>query len=231
MDAKPKEHKLALILRKRGFSYSEIIKKIKVSRSTLSSWLRNTHITNSQIERLRMKNFKARNLCSLTLKKNRIEKTKRIIKNAKVEIKEIDLYHLKIIGSILYWAEGSKQKEYNPSKELVFNNSDPAMIKVYLSWINKCLKIKNEDIKFEIYIHETYNRTRHQLVNYWSKVTLFPVKQFPKIYFKKNKVNSGRRNRGNNYFGVLRITVKRSTDLNRKVIGWIEGICNKVDSI
>lgn len=52
-----------------------------------------------------------------------------------------------------------------------------------------------------------------------------------KIYLKKNKVNSYRKNKGEGYHGVLRITVKKSTDLNRKVMGLVEGICLHSESI
>lgn len=193
----------------------------------MSSWLRDVKITNSQIDRLRSKNSNARKLGSIVLKRMRIEKTKRIIDKAKFEIVDLDDNYLKIIGSILYWAEGSKQKEHNPSKELVFTNSDIKMVKIYLLWLRKCLFIKNVDIVFEIYIHETYNKTKNQLIRYWSEVSGFPDDNFKKIYFKKNKVNSFRRNRGEEYNGVLRISVKRSTDLNRKITGWIQGICEE----
>jgi len=225
VEAKIKDKENVINLRKLGYSYSEILEKVKVSRSSLSLWLRNINITNSQIERLRSKNATARKLGSIALKRNRIEKTKIIIDKAKSEIENLDDYHLKIIGAVLYWTEGSKQKEHNPSKELVFSNSDPKMIKIYLLWLKRCLLIKQEDIKFEIYIHETYNKTPNELISYWSKVSGFSIDKFGKIYLKKNKVNSFRKNRGKEYHGVLRISVRKSTDLNRKVRGWIEGIC------
>ncbi|WKZ25503.1 MAG: hypothetical protein QY322_03915 [bacterium] len=225
MNPKPLEKKNAIKLRKLGYSYSEILKEVKVSKSSLSSWLRDVKITNSQIDRLRLKNSTARKLGSIVLKRNRIEKTKAIINKAKLEIGKLDQNYLKVIGTVLYWTEGSKQKEHNPSKELVFTNSDVNMIKIYLLWLRKCLSIKPEDIKFEIYIHETYNKTQKELILFWAKISGFTKDNFKKIYFKKNKVNSFRKNRGKEYNGVLRVSVKRSTDINRKVMGWVEGIC------
>lgn len=227
MEAKLEEHKIAVKLRKVGYSHSEILENIKVSRSSLTLWLKDIKLTKSQIERLRLKNETARKLGSLTLKRNRIEKTRKIINKAKSEINNLNESYLKIIGSILYWAEGSKQKEHDPSKELVFSNSDPKMIKVYLLWVKKCLLIKPSDIVFEMYIHKTYQKTQNSLATYWSKVTNFDKSCFQKVYFKKNKVHTMRKNKGKDYHGVLRISVKRSTDLNRKVTGWIQGICKE----
>jgi transcriptional regulator with XRE-family HTH domain len=218
----------AIRYRKDGLSYSEILEKIDVSKSTLSSWLRNVLITNFQINRLRVKNAKARSLGSVALKNKRVSKTTKIINQSSKEIKIVDNYNLKLIGTTLYWAEGSKQSEYEPSRELIFTNSDPEMIKVYLLWLKKCLNVTRNYIKFEIYIHETYKKSPKELSDYWSKVTKFPQDFLTKIYYKKNKINSFRKNKGSKYNGVLRITVRKSTDLNRKVIGWVKGISNKV---
>lgn len=225
MRSKSVEKEKAIKLRKKGYSYSEILKSVGVSRSTLSEWLRHIIISNTQIDRLRLKNEQARKLGSIALKNKRIAKSILIINQSILEIKKIDINTLRIIGATLYWAEGSKQNEHEPSKELIFTNSDPRMIRMYLLWLVKCLSVKDDDIKFEVYIHETYKKTLKELSEYWSKVSGFNSDRFTKIYFKKNKVKSYRKNRGDNYYGVLRITVKKSTDLNRKVMGWVEGVC------
>ena len=47
-----KERIKAVALRKKGRSYSEIIKKIKVSKGTLSVWLKDVELTYKQKERL-----------------------------------------------------------------------------------------------------------------------------------------------------------------------------------
>lgn len=49
MQAKPESREQVVKLRKLGYSYSEILKVIKVSKSSLSSWLRDVKITNSQV--------------------------------------------------------------------------------------------------------------------------------------------------------------------------------------
>ncbi len=85
--------------------------------------------------------------------------------------------------------------------------------------------ISGKELVFEIYIHETYRRKQKDLIRYWSEVTGFPTQRFDRIRFKKNKVRSYRKNRGDNYWGVLRIRIRKSTDLNREITGWIEGIC------
>jgi len=200
----PKTHQKlqAIKLRKMGLSYSEILKKIQVSQSSLSLWLHGIKLTKFQELRLKRKGNKARKLGSEILKGYRISKSRKIINDAALEINTISKNNLMLIGTALYWAEGSKQKEHKPSKEVIFSNSDSKMIQLYLKWLERCLKIPSERIVFEIYIHETYKKTVLELASFWSKITGFPVSKFRRVYFKKNKVHSFRKNRGLEYGGV-----------------------------
>jgi len=225
MIAKTAEKLKAIELRKKGFSYSEIQKQVNVSQLSLSLWLGNIKLSNEQIGRLFKKGDKARKLGSRTLKKQRLVKTTEIIQKSSAEIKTLSSNDLMLIGITLYWAEGSKQKEHDPSKQVIFSNSDPKMIQIYLKWLKECLKISSDRIVFEIYIHETHKKSIKELSGYWSKVTRFPISKFNRVYYKKNKVHSFRKNRGINYSGVLRISVTKSTDLNRQITGWTKGIC------
>lgn len=214
----------AILLRKSGYSYNEIHKLLNIPKSTLSDWLRSYKLTTKQMERFRNQSLRSLPLASLAHTKIRLKKTNEILSEAKKQINNLtnnDLWHM---GTVLYWAEGSKQKEHSPSKGVVFSNSDPSIIKIFLKWLKECLKVSENQIVFEIYIHESYKRTIPELTLYWSSTTKFPVKNFQKVYFKKNKIHSYRKNRGPEYHGVLRISVKKSTDLNRKITGWTQGI-------
>lgn len=217
--------KKATRLRQNGLSYSEIQEKIPVSRSTLSLWLRNIELTKSQKTRLKNKTIKSLSLGSKAIKRKRIRKHNKIVNRAKAKIKNIGKDELFLIGTSLYWAEGSKQKKHNPSQRAVFSNSDPLMIKVYLKWLKKCLNIKSDEILFEIYSHGNLRQHEKKMIKYWSNITNFPLDCFDKIYYKKDKNNQYRKNKKRNYYGLLRIKIRKSTDLNRKITGWIEGVC------
>jgi hypothetical protein len=215
-------------LRYKGFSYSEIRQFIHVSKSSLSLWLKDIILTEEQIKRLRRKGDVARSLGSRALKGARIKRQKLIIRNSISEVRQLEMVDLWLIGTILYWAEGNKQREYRPSQRVCFSNSDPLMLNLFLKWLMVSLKLPVGRIVFEIYIHETYKKTREELSKYWSDITKLPLGKFNKVYYKKNKVHSYRKNRGVGYHGVLRISVKRSTDLNRQITGWIYGVCEKL---
>lgn len=223
MILKTKEKEKAIKLRKQGFSYSEILRKVPVAKSTLSLWLRSIGLAKRQKQRLTEKKLNAMKLGWEACRQKRLRTTEEIKTKARNEIGKLSNRELWLIGIALYWAEGTKQKENNPSQKVRFSNSDPLMIKVFFRWLRKICKIPLRDLGFEIYIHETADI--EEAKKYWSCILNLSVKNFQKIRLKKHKINTKRRNIGNKYHGLLAITVKRSTNLNRKIQGWINGIC------
>ena len=129
-----------------------------------------------------------------------------------------------LICTALYWAEGSKEKEYAPGSGVVFSNSDHEMISLFLKWLLEIIGILKEKMIFEIYIHDNYKHNLLRFQKFWSEKTGFPLSFFDKIYFKKNKINSKRKNAGDLYNGLLRVKVSSSSSLNRQITGWIRGI-------
>ena len=222
MIAKLKEKQKAIRFRKRGFSYSEILEKVPVAKSTLSLWLRSVDLSNRQKQRLTKKKLAAALRGAMIRKNQRLDITKEIKDKARNEIKKISNRELWLVGVSIYWAEGAKQKETNPSQKVQFSNSDVRMVKVYLKWLYRICKISLKNIGFEIYIHETANI--EEAKKYWSKTLNLSEDKFQKIRLKKHKINTKRKNIGRDYHGLLSVTVKRSTNLNREITGWIEGI-------
>lgn|SRR3989344_2494217 len=219
----------AIKLRQQGFSYNEILAKIPVAKSTLSLWLRSVGLSKRQKQRLTEKKLTSLKKGWQTWRKTRIENTKLIIENAKSEIKNMKINNqsLLIIGSILYWAEGAKEKPYRPGQGIIFSNSDPKMATIFILWLKKCLNVSDKDIFCEIYIHENYKDKLQRTRAYWSKNTGLSISKFGRIYFKKHLLKTSRRNIGDEYYGLLRVRVSKSSHLNRKITGWIEGICEQ----
>ena len=83
-------------------------------------------------------------------------------------------------------------------------------------------------IVFNIFLHDTHKGRVREVKKYWSNVTHFPFKSFSSVYWKKNDIKTNRKNTGQKYYGVLKIKVKKSSSLVRKVAGWSEGIFEKI---
>lgn len=212
-------------LRRDGMTYSEILKVIPVAKSTISLWLREVGMSKKQKQNITQKRIDAQRKGADAQRNKRIKRQSFLIDRAKNEIGKISKRELWLIGTALYWAEGSKQKNKSSiSTRVQFSNSDSDMIKVFLQYVKVCLEIPDERISCDIYVHENHRNTTDKLVIFWSRVTGYPREHFTRIYFKKHKIKTNRHNIGNLYNGLLRVNIRESSDQNRIIRGWTEGI-------
>lgn len=216
---KTKEKELVLKLRKQGLSYSEILKKVDVSKSTLSVWLRGIGVAKRHQQRFTLKRKLAQLKAQEACQNIRITRETEIIKTAQAEIGRINKREFWLIGAALYWAEGSKQKANLISQRVSFNNSDPKMILLFDRWLKKICGRKQDGIAYSLYIHKTGNLKKAK--KFWGRLLDTKIER---VYFKKHAPKTNRKNIQDTYFGLLRIEVRKSTDLNRKIKGWNLGI-------
>ena len=224
MRAKIEEKNKAINLRLKGLSYREILEQVPVAKSSLSLWLKSVKLVKSQKQRITEKRIASALRGALSRKTKRILLTKEIKDKARKEIGKLTSRELWLIGIALYWAEGSKEKDNHPGGGIIFSNSDPHMINIFIKWLLEVVKLPREKVYFNIVLHETNNHRVEEVKKYWLKYTGFKIESFGNIYFKKNKINTKRKNIGEKYFGLLRLSVKESSYLSRKIQGWIEGI-------
>ena len=222
----PKLKEKAINLRKKGFSYSEILKEVPVAKSTLSLWLQDIGLAKKQKQLLTEKKKRAQRKGAEARREQRITLTRVIKHRARKEISEISKRDLWITGIALYWGEGAKEKR--KAAQVSLCNTDPRLIKIFLRWLNEICEISESDINFRIHLHKNSRNRARKVQKYWSQTTGFSIKRFDKITWKKHNVKTKRVNTGDCYFGLLEVRVKSSTNLNRKIAGWIEGICENI---
>jgi len=219
----------ALELRKTGFSYSEILKDIPVAKSTLSVWFKEVGLSVPQKQRLTQKRIEAALRGALKRKIQRQELSKKIKLAAAKELGFLNKKIFWLMGAVLYWAEGNKQKANNVSCGVKFSNSDPKMIKFFYRWLIKVCDIEPEDIYFELYIHKGCDVA--DIKKFWAKILEKQFSDFDRVRYKPNKLKSYRKNTGEDYYGLIRVNVVRSANFNRKITGWIEGLCERFELI
>jgi transcriptional regulator with XRE-family HTH domain len=217
---KIEEKALALKLRRRGLSYSEIQKLVKVSKDTLSRWCRDIILSPEQIERLRKRKLKGsergRIIGAKKLQEKRLREIELLNLSGRKDIGDLSKRDRFLIGVSLYAAEGVKS-DHN----VEFSNSDPRMISFMMKWFREFCDISEDRFRGAIWIHD--NLDKHKAVKYWSKLTKIPVNQFHKTYVVRNKENSRKVRKKRNEFGVFSIRVS-SAKTQRKIMGWVSGI-------
>ena len=201
---------LAVTLRLQGKTYSEILRKVKVSKSSLNLWLRDIDLTKNQEERILEKSDKARYLVGKMKTKQRIAITKEIINKAKAEFSSLIKNPLFLIGLSLYWAEGDKHR----AERVKFTNSDPHTVAVMMRWFREVCLVKEEKFRVALHIHNLMMNS--DVKKFWHELTKIPLNQFNKLYIKQTTL---RQRRNVLYNGTCGIVVGDRA-LFRRILGW-----------
>ncbi|MEV6308548.1 hypothetical protein AB0M10_08070 [Streptomyces sp. NPDC051840] len=206
-------------LRLQGMTYDRIQMELGCSKSSISLWVRDLPKPEprfSDEERLARMNA---GLASLRAGQDRERlETKRIARESVGNLSDRELF---LAGVTLYWAEGMKDKPYSRREALLFINSDPNVIKVYLSWLDM-LGVARERLHLRVSIHESADPAEAE--RFWSDLTGVPQADFKRATLKKHNPKTTRKNTGEAYRGCLVIYVTKSAELYRRVEGAWYGI-------
>lgn len=219
----PSMKEQAIHMRSKGKTYAEILAKVPVAKSTLSLWLREVGMSEPQKQRITKKRLAAARRGALSRRNTRLEEERTFAQEGIREVGKLSKRELWLIGTALYWAEGSKQKEHAVSERLMFANSDVRMIRIFLLWLD-AVGVAKSDILFELYIHTDRKEDTATIQKWWAKELGVTLHELGRVYFKTGNPKTIRKNVGDLYHGLIRIKVRSSTHLNRKVGGWVEGL-------
>src|ERR1700730_296634 len=212
---------VAEAMRRQGHSYSEIQKVVGVSKSSLSLWLKDLPLTEEHRIAIEQRKVTGRALTVEALRGRRMARQEHTSKTAESQIQELAESEVFVAGVVAYWAEGAKSKPWSASPSVMFMNSDPGMIRLFLAWLT-LLGVGPERLSFRVSIHESADV--EAAVAFWAEVVDGPANQFMRTTLKRHNPTTVRKNVGGTYYGCLAVRVNRSTELGRQIAGWFEGI-------
>lgn len=178
------DKKKALELRMLGYSYSQIKKTLGISKSTLSSWLRDYPLSKQRIKELRDCSEQRIEKYRETRRRQKEERLDFLYKKQKKIILPLMSRELFLAGLFLYWGEGTKMADARIS----ISNTDPSMINFFIKWCKKSLLIPPN--KFKVYLHLYRDMNAEKELQYWSKTINIPRSQFINPYIKKSLKSS-----------------------------------------
>uniref|UniRef100_A0AAU2JP94 Resolvase n=1 Tax=Streptomyces sp. NBC_00049 TaxID=2903617 RepID=A0AAU2JP94_9ACTN len=206
-------------LRLQGMTYDRIQIELGCSKSSISLWVRDLpkpeHRRTPEEASAMAKRGWERTL------ETRDEERRRAKQEAAAEIENLSERELFILGVGLYWAEGTKDKTYDRRERVVFVNSDPDMVRVYLAWLH-LLGVKDEQVRYSVMIHETADIAGAE--RFWADFVGAGTSRFLKTTVKRHNPKTIRKNTGEKYYGCLAIRVLQSAGLYRRIEGWWCGI-------
>ena len=196
MKLKNIEKEKAIVLRLKGYSLSEISKKLNVASSSVSVWTKSVVLNKKAKSRI------------IKIKKMAIDKAKiinhrkAVLRNKKclgwvknsLKNKKLTIFDYQLICSMLYWGEGAKF-----SDRVEFTNSDPKMVVIFLKSLEYGFDVDRKDIKVNLHLHQYHDEIKQK--NFWGDLLKISENQFNKTFWKKNSLKVKREG----YLGCIRI--------------------------
>lgn len=212
----------AFELRMNNESYSEISKKLGISKSTLSGWFKNNInsqiIKNILVSRAQEKASSKLKLMSIAHKEkwDKIHLSYR--KEASKNFSKLTLNQFFVPGILVYWGEGDKVLKNGIVR---IANTDFRLLKIFIKFLTNSCEFPKEKIKLWMLLYRDLNENICK--EYWSRSLDLPKEQFIKTQFitgreKKKKITNG----------VCYVQVY-SRELKEKIIEWINIYFNKLD--
>ena len=212
---KEKEKHKAKELRKQGISLNEISNRLGISKSSASIWTRDIHLSREQQEKLYERNpFMLKSNGWKKKSENYREKRRQYQELGRRDARKRDLLHAK--GCMLFWAEGSKTKN-----AIIFVNSDPDMMVLFIEFLSKSIKIKSEEIRVSVNCHLGNGLTVNQIENYWLKLLGLPRSCLNKTTINRVSKYSKKLKKNKLIHGVCRIVV-HNTEKAQRLFGAIK---------
>lgn len=209
-------------LRKSGASVKDIARRLSVSKSTASLWVRDIILSLEQLEKLRNQSIKGaergRLLGSLKQKQERLKRIEEgKITGAKI-LNSLSEKEFFTSGIALYWAEGNKRM-----KKIEFCNSDPKMIIFLIHWFQKFFNLTLADFKCYVGVNAIHKEREREIKEYWQIITGIPFNQFTKTSFKHSLVYKVYDNFADHY-GTLSVKVLKPARILYKIAGLVEAL-------
>lgn len=211
------KHVQAIQLRQQGASYSQIKKKLSVSKSSLSLWLRRYPLSNERIQELRGRNEQRIEKFRSTMRIKRETRLKKVYLQELKRLLPLTERELYIAGLFLYWGEGAKTTH----SEISLSNTNPKIVKFFLFWLTHIFLVPKEKIVVRLHLYR--DMKKEPAMKFWADILDLPLSQFRSPYIKKTTL------RGLTYHGFGHGTcnlIVYGRDISEKVLMGIESIAD-----
>jgi predicted transcriptional regulator len=217
---------LARELRTEGWLLREIAEELGVAPATAYVWCKGIPVPSRAVHGRSPEETRAMARAYWDAELQRRDVTRQdCINEHRRRIGRLTEYQLGLVVATAYWCEGSKSKPGRRNERLVFINSDPDLIRLFVRWL-EARGVGLDRCRLSLSIHESGDLERSTA--YWAGLLGRDVSSFAKPSLKRHNPKTIRKNTGEDYRGCLVVAVRQSRDLYREIEGVWRGVAASI---
>jgi transcriptional regulator with XRE-family HTH domain len=149
--------------REEGLSVREIERRLKVSKSSVSLWVRGVTLTAEQLERLRRNNGTHPAQLWGALRNAELGRARRRAYQAEGRALARRGHALHAAGAMLYWAEGDKGNK-NSAR---IANADPEVLRFFLRFVRTYFDVPDERVRVTCNLFAGHLTHQREIEQFW----------------------------------------------------------------
>ena len=189
----------------RGLALGQIAKQLGVSKSSVSTWVRDIVLSPAQHEALSGENAmyeRQRYSCVVRTVRCRHERTWWQIEG-RVAARRGDPLHA--AGCMLFWAEGSKHRNVAQ-----LANSDPELIRLWVAFLRAEFAVEDDALRVTCNLFADHVHRQREIEDFWLSVIAAPRSCLTKSIVNHYSRSSARKRVNMLPYGTCRVTVHRT---------------------
>jgi AcrR family transcriptional regulator len=213
---KTAERDMARKLRREGLSMRDIESRLRVSRSSVSLWVRDIELTCEQHEALRERNaiYDRQRLGNKIWAAQSRERRMRWQADGREIARRGD--PMFAAGCMLYWAEGSKTR--NAAQ---MTNSDPEVLRFFVQFLRAYFQIPDERFAVACNLFADHLPRQREVEQFWLETLRLPSSALRKSIVNTYSKYSQKKRKNMLPYGTCRVTVCR-TQVVQSIFGAIQ---------
>lgn len=208
------ERQQARKLRSSGMAITKIAKRLGVSKGSVSVWVRDIELTKEMQAVLKLRPGNYLGGIGAAILSARAREKRRQYQQEGRDMARLIITPLFIGGCMLYWAEGSKDKN-----ACILVNSNPNMLKFFKQFLVKYFGVKDDQFAVSVTTYLNNGLSLEEIEDWWLQMLGLSRKHLRKSIVKTGTTNRKRRL----VYGICRLKVC-STEVVQKIFGAIQEI-------
>jgi transposase-like protein len=182
--------------REEGESIKRIARRLNVSISSVSLWVRDIELSADQRAALRNKVSGGWTANAIAARRRRSESQ---AAGRRLARRNDTLF---VAGCMLFWAEGSRERN-----AVIFTNSDPAMVSYFARFLRECFAVPDERMRITCNLFADHLEHQREIEEFWLAATGLPRFQLSKSIVNVYSKHSQKKRRNKLPYGTCRLVV------------------------